>query len=266
MNPREAPIGIFDSGVGGLSVATEVRKRLPDEHILYLADSEHCPYGGRSLDEIRDLSLAVTTALVEMGAKLVVVACNTASGAAIEVLRERFDLPIVGLEPAVKPAAENSGSRRIAVLATPATLTTERFHRLVDNHGSDVEVFKIACPGFVELVEEGEFTGERALAEVSEVLAPLRGKGVDEIVLGCTHYPFLRQVIGEVVGPEVEIVDSGAAVARQVERVLLEHDLRRDAEGARGRLDLFTTGEPAEVEPIVARLLGSPFEVRKLPV
>lgn len=261
----DAPIGVFDSGLGGLSIAREIRRRLPDEDVVYLADSAHTPYGGRPLDEIRDLSVAMADALVRRGAKLVVVACNTASGAAIEEVRERFALPVVGLEPAVKPAAQESRTRRIAVLATPATLQTERFHRLIDNHGADVEVLKIACPGFVELVEEGELDGERAMREVSEVLAPVLAEGVDEVVLGCTHYPFLRGAIARVLGPEVEILDSGVAVARQVERVLLGHDLRRPGGGG-GRLDLFTTGDPDRVTPVARRLLGEPVEVRKLPV
>ena len=264
MTSRDAPIGVFDSGLGGLSVAREIRRRLPDEDIIYLADSAHTPYGGRPLDEIRDLSVAMAGALVRRGAKVVVVACNTASGAAIEEVRERFLLPVVGLEPAVKPAAEESRTRRIAVLATPATLQTDRFHRLIDNHGSDVDVIKIACPGFVELVEEGELDGERAMQEVGEVLAPILAEDVDEVVLGCTHYPFLRGVIARVLGPRVTILDSGEAVARQVERVLVEHDLRRVSAGG-GRFELFSTGDPARVTPVARRLLGEVVVVRKVP-
>lgn len=249
------PIGIFDSGLGGLSVAREIRHRLPHENLLYLADSAWCPYGGRPLKDIRARSLAVTRALVEQGVKIVVVACNTASGAAVETLRETFSLPIVALEPAVKPAALASIRGRIAVMATPATLKTERFSRLLDNHGSGVEVVKIPCPGFVELVESGTLEGPEAEATVRSVTAGVMD-GVDQLVLGCTHYPFLRDVIAEVVGPDVHILDSGAAVARQVERVLVQNDLLNPT--GHGSFVFQTTGDAEEVGPVVARLWEDP--------
>jgi glutamate racemase len=256
------PIGVFDSGLGGLSVLKEVRFRLPEEDLVYIADSAYCPYGERSLEEIQERSIRVTEALIGMGAKLIIVACNTATGAAIDTLREKFDLPIVGLEPAVKPAAASTNSGRIAVLATPATLKTERFNRLVDDHGSEVDVIKIPCPGFVELVEAGELSGERALSEIRGVLAPLTDSQVDRIVLGCTHYPFLRESVAEVVGEGVEIMDSGAAVARQVERVLMDRSSR--AGNGAGTLKIFTTGEAEEVRPVAERLWGSPLEVNEV--
>lgn len=261
MTDRDQPIGIFDSGLGGLSVAIEIRKRLPDEHLFYLADSAYCPYGGRPLEEIRERSLSVTQALIDRGAKIVVVACNTASGAAIEALRETFSVPIVGLEPAVKPAANSSRTGKIAVLATPATLKTERFYRLVDNHGSEVEVVRIPCPGFVELVESGELNGERALAVIQEVIGDL-ADGADQLVLGCTHYPFLREALASVVGEGVEILDSGAAVARQVERVLMQNDLLRTGNG--GTFRFATTGDPETVAPVVARLWSEPVPVERI--
>ncbi|MEX2584141.1 MAG: glutamate racemase [Gemmatimonadota bacterium] len=258
----ERPIGIFDSGLGGLSVAREVRLRLPGEALLYLADSAYCPYGGRPLDEIRDRSVAVTRALVDAGAKLVVAACNTASGAAIELLRETFDVPIVGLEPAVKPAANSSRKHRIAVLATPATLRTDRFNRLVDNHGPGVDVVKVPCPGFVELVEAGDVDGENALKVIREVLDPVIQADVDRVVLGCTHYPFLRDSVSAVLGEGVEILDSGAAVARQVERVLRNNDLLSGP--GEGGIRIWTTGEPAAVEPVVERLWGMAISVGRI--
>jgi glutamate racemase len=249
---RDQPIGVFDSGLGGLSVVREVRRRLHAEDVLYIADSAHCPYGGKPLAEIRKRSVAVARALIDRGAKLIVVACNTASGAAIDHLRDTFDLPIVGLEPAVKPAAASTAVGRIAVLATPATLRTERFHRLVDNHGAGVDVVKIPCPGFVELVEAGEVEGPRAVATVADALTPAIDAGVDRVVLGCTHYPFLRAVVTQVLGNGVQVLDSGEAVARQVERVLAERDFLRP--GGRGKLSLFTTGDPESVQPVVDRL------------
>lgn len=260
---RQGPIGIFDSGLGGLSVAKEVRKRLREEDILYIADSAYVPYGEKPLEQISDRSIAVTRALINGGAKIVVVACNTASGAALELLREMFRVPIVGLEPAVKPAASTTRSGSVAVLATPATLRTERFNRLVDKHGAGVEVIKIPCPGFVELVESGQLSGEDADTLVREVMQPMLGTGVDRVVLGCTHYPFLRDVIGGIVGDGVEILDSGAAVARQLEHVLEEKNLL--ARNGAGRFTFLTTGEPSQVEPIVERLWGERVKVGRVP-
>lgn len=258
-----SPVGVFDSGLGGLSVAREIRLRMPDEDILYVADSAYCPYGGRPLEEISSRSVAVTEELLGRGAKIVVVACNTASGAAIDLLRARFDVPIVGLEPAVKPAAASSELGRIAVLATPATLRTERFHRLVDRHAAGVDLVKIPCPGFVELVEQGRVSGPEALEVITRVLEPLASTAVDRVVLGCSHYPFLRDTIEEVLGPDVEILDSGAAVARQVGRVLAEHDLASTHHDG-GSFRLFTTGDPSVVQSVARNLWSEDIVVEGL--
>ncbi len=255
----ERPIGVFDSGLGGLSVVREIQRHLPGESIVYIADSAYCPYGGRPLEEIQDRSFIVARELIDRGAKIIVVACNTASGAAIDQLRTSISLPIVGLEPAVKPAAATTEIGRIAVLATPATLKTERFDRLIDNHGSSVEVLKIPCPGFVELVEAGELSGPHALEVVRNALEPALQSRVDRVVLGCTHYPFLRHLVEEVLGDQVQILDSGAAVARQVERILAQHRLLSPRTA--GTLTLLTTGDPAAVQPVAERLLDDTVNV-----
>lgn len=260
---RSGPVGIFDSGLGGLSVAREIRRRLPHEDLLYVADSAYVPYGGRSLDEISERSVAVTRALINGGARIVVVACNTASGAALELLREMFHVPIVGLEPAVKPAASATRSGHIAVLATPATLKTERFNRLIDNHGAGVDVMKIPGPGLVELVESGALDGPGTVVTVRAILEPMLGTEVDRLVLGCTHYPFLREVIAGIVGEKVEILDSGAAVARQVDRVLTEQNMK--ALNGAGRFTFLTTGVPETIEPVVGRLWGETVAVGRVP-
>lgn len=252
------PIGIFDSGVGGLSVAREIRALLPSEPLLYLADTANCPYGGRSLDEIRDLSLAAGRELVARGAKLVVVACNTASGAALETLRETLPVPVVGMEPAVKPAAAATRAGKVGVMATAATLRTERFERLTRNHAGEVHVVAQACPGLVEMVEAGELAGDRVRATLHGLISPLREAGVDSVVLGCTHYPFLRDAIQEALGPHVHVIDSGEAVARQVERVMIESDARAPASEEGGELDLLTTGDPESVRGVAERLWGRP--------
>lgn len=251
-----APIGVFDSGVGGLSVAREIRARLPAESILYFADTLYCPYGGRPLDEIRKLSLAAGAELVARGAKVIVLACNTASGAALETMRETLPVPIVGLEPAVKPAVATTEVGRVGVMATEATLSTERFQRLIRDHARNVTIVAQGCPGLVDLVEAGELRGDRVRDTLAELVRPLRDASVDSVVLGCTHYPFLRDEIQAALGRDVRIIDSGPAVARQVERVLTERDsLAR--EGA-GHLDVLTTGDPELVAEVVARLWDEP--------
>ncbi|MBW3631223.1 MAG: glutamate racemase, partial [Gemmatimonadetes bacterium] len=250
MNPL--PIGIFDSGVGGLSVAREIHSLLPAEPLLYLADTAYCPYGGRSVDEIRARSVAAVGTLYERGVKAVVVACNTATGAALELLRAEFPIPILGLEPAVKPAAQATRVGRVGVMATAGTLRSERFGRLVSTFAQGVEVFAVACPGLVELVEAGETEGELALGALSELLAPLREAGVDTIVLGCTHYPFLREAVAEVMGSGVTLLDSGRAVANHLDRVLRDADALADGPG--GEIRMLTTGNPAAVATVVQRL------------
>lgn len=247
----DAPIGVFDSGVGGLSVAREIRARLPAERILYFADTAYCPYGGRPLEEIRARSLAIGRHLLAQGAKVIVVACNSASGAALEALRETFSIPIVGLEPAVKPAVAATRSGKVGVLATSATLQAERFDRLASTFATGVELFPQACPGLVDLVEAGETRGPEVAAVLEPLLAPLRDAGVDTVVLGCTHYPFLADAVRDVMGADIRILDSGDAVARQVERVLDEAGALATGEGG---ITLLTTGDPARVGPVANRL------------
>lgn len=255
-----APIGIFDSGVGGLSVALEIRRHLPAEDLLYFADSAFCPYGGLSLELVRERSLMAVAELVRRGAKVVVVACNTASGAALELLRATFAVPIVGLEPAVKPAAARSAAGRIGVMATAGTLRSERFRRLVENHAAHVQVVAQACTGLVELVEAGHADGDEPIRQLRALLAPMLAAEVDTVVLGCTHYPFLRSAVSAVMGPDVALVDSGEAVARQVRRVL-------DASGAAAEesgpaaFQLLTTGQPRSVGLVAQRLWGAAVPV-----
>jgi glutamate racemase len=259
------PVGLFDSGVGGLSVAREIRRLLPVEDLLYLADTAYCPYGGRPLPEIRARSLAIGRALVDRGAKVIVVACNSASGAALEALRAELSIPIVGLEPAVKPGVAATRSGRVGVLATEATLQAERFDRLATTFAAGVELYPQACPGFVELVEAGEVRGEKVRTVLEPFLAPLREAGVDTIVLGCTHYPFLADAVRDVMGADVTILDSGGAVARQVERVLAEAGSLRH--GSReGGLLLLTTGDAEAVGPVAERLWGRPVETRSVTI
>jgi glutamate racemase len=263
-----APIGVFDSGLGGLSVAREIRAHLPAEDILYLADTAYCPYGGRPLEEIRARSLAVAGYLVDAGAKAVVVACNSATGAGVEALREAFDVPIVGMEPAVKPAAAATRNLRVGVMATEATIGADRFARLMREHAHGVVLFPQECPGLVELVEAGEFEGARVEETLRTLLEPMIEAEVDTVVLGCTHYPFLRGAISRVMGNGVALIDTGAAVARQTGRLLAERGALADHgdRSGSGKMEILTTGGAGDVERAVEHLLGEDLPVRHVDV
>ncbi|HUP92182.1 MAG TPA: glutamate racemase [Solimonas sp.] len=241
------PVGMFDSGVGGISVLRELHKALPGEDLVYFADSAHCPYGARPPEEIVARATAITDFLLERGCKLVVVACNTATIAAVEHLRASYPVPFVGMEPAVKPACALTKSGVVGVLATGSALAGEKFHKLVAAHAQDVRVITQPCPGLVERVEEGDLGSARTRQLVERYTRPLLAQNADVLVLGCTHYPFLRALIAEVVGPQVRLLDTGEAVARQARRVLERENLLNDAAGERpGTVDWHTSGDAAQ--------------------
>jgi glutamate racemase len=253
------PIGIFDSGVGGLSVAREIRRALPSEDLLYVADTAYCPYGDRPIEEVRTRALAVGRYVQDAGAKLLVAACNTASGAALEDLREALTIPVVGLEPAVKTAVARTRARRVGVMATSGTLRSERFARLVRAYADGVQVLAQPCPGLADLIEEGHLDGEVLHARLEELTRPLRDAGVDMVVLGCTHYLFVAPALEAVLGPGVALVDSAPAIARRTAQILDEGHARRQR--GEGGLRVLTNGEPEKVEPVVRRLWGAPVSV-----
>lgn len=251
-----APIGVFDSGVGGLSVLRELRMLLPAERFLYYADSAHCPYGAQPAVAIQARAVAITEGLLAAGCKLIVVACNTATIAAVETLRAAYPVPFVGMEPAVKPACAQTRSGVVGVLATGAALGGEKFHRLVADHGDGVRVITQPCPGLVECVEGGELEGVRTEALVARYVEPLRAAGADVIVLGCTHYPFLRPLIQRIAGAHASLLDTGAAVARQAQRLLARDGLLVQDSGHAGTLEWRTSGDPVQLAPVVERLLA----------
>jgi glutamate racemase len=251
------PIGVFDSGIGGISVLREIRKTLPAEDLIYYADSGHCPYGGKPRAEIVERAFVITDLLLARGAKIIVVACNTATIAAVEALRESYPVPFVGMEPAIKPAVAATRSGVIGVLATGAALGGEKFHQLVAAHARGVRVITQPCPGLVERVEEGDLGGPRTRRLVAEYTAPLLAQKADVLVLGCTHYPFLRALIADVVGPGVTLLDTGAAVARQTRRVLEREALLR-GEGA-GRVEWHSSGDTLQFDRLHHLLMsGAP--------
>ena len=257
-----APVAVFDSGIGGLSVAREIRRELPSEHLLYLADSAWVPYGDRTVEEVRARTLAAGHWLEDRGAKVLVVACNTASGAALELLRERLAIPVVGLEPAVKPAVAGSRNGKVGVMATVGTLRSERYARLVEAYANGSQVIAQPCPGLADLIEDGHLDDGELRVLLAEFARPLREAGVDTVVLGCTHYPFVRDQITAALGPEVRLLDSGPAIARQTARVLRERHALEPA--GPGSLRLLTTGDPAEVGAVAARIWGEPLPVEHL--
>ena len=251
---KDSPIGVFDSGLGGLSVAREIHDLLPGEDLLYLADSAYCPYGGRPLSEIRERAHFLTESLLSSGAKLIVVACNTATIAAVESLRATYPVGFVGMEPAVKPAVAATRTGVVGVLATGAALSGEKFHQLVARHAGGVRVITQPCPGLVELVETGDLDGAETAALVRRYALPLLEQGADTLVLGCTHYPLLRALIQSIVGPDIKLIDTGAAVARQVARLLEKDGLARPETSHAGRLRVRTTGDAASLTRIFPNL------------
>jgi glutamate racemase len=257
------PVGVFDSGVGGLSVLREIRRELPNEDLLYVADSRHAPYGDRDPAFITERSLAIARFLLEQRAKAIVVACNTATGVAVAAVREQTEVPVVGIEPAVKPAAAATKSGVVGVLTTTVTAGSDKFARLVTEHSGHAKVLVQTCPGLVEQVERGEVATAATRALVERYVRPLIDGGADILVLGCTHYPFLMDAIRDAAGPAVTIVDPAVAVARQLRRRLEEKAL---AEALRqGRVTFFTSGDPAAVESNMRELWPSLARVERLP-
>jgi len=221
---RIEPIGLFDSGVGGLSVLRHVQRLLPEERLIYVADSAFMPYGLQGSQLIRQRCHQITDFFIDQQAKAVVVACNTATAAAIESLRESYAIPIIGMEPAVKPAVESSRSGIIGVLATSGTLSSEKFSKLVQRFNSHAEVVFQPGEGLVQLVESGELQSERARDLLQQSLAPLLSRNIDVLVLGCTHYPFLAPLMREIVGEKITILDTGSAIAAELKRQLPRAD------------------------------------------
>jgi glutamate racemase len=274
MSTKNNPIGIFDSGVGGLSVLRAVRDVMPNEGMLYLGDQIHVPYGPRPMEQIQSFSEGITNFLLEQNSKLIVVACNTASAAALKYLRKKFPgVPFVGMEPAVKPAAETTQTCKVGVLATPATFQGALYASVVERFGAAVELFQHTCPGLVAQIEKGEFESATTRAILEEALYPMLEKNIDTVVLGCTHYPYVIPLIQRIVGEHVRVIDPAPAVARQVGRMLDARGLQSDLK-SKGKLQLFTTGDTDALKSVLPKLLieqadvtsvvwGGDHEVRK---
>jgi len=259
------PIGVFDSGVGGLSVLRAIWKELPLERTIYLADQTHVPYGIRSLDEVRSFSNGITQFFLSFHVKLIVIACNTASAAALNWLRRIYpQTTFVGMEPAVKPAAETTQTGAVCVLATPATFQGALYASVVERFASNVKIYQRTCPDLVPQIELGLIDDAKTRQILENALLPLLNNNIDKIVLGCTHYPFVIPVIQEIVGDSVNIIDPAPAIARQVHRVLKGKGLLVNNSSQRDKkFGYFTTGNPQELEGILFQLLGIKTNVEK---
>ena len=257
----EAPIGVFDSGVGGLSVLKEIEQRLPNESLLYVGDCGHIPYGEKTPDFIRQRCAVIADFFQQQGAKALVLACNTATVAGIAELRQRYpDWPIVGMEPAVKPAAAATRSGVVGVLATTGTLQSAKFAALLDRFASDVQVITQPCPGLVELIETGDLHSNALVSLLRGYVEPLLAANCDTIILGCTHYPFLKPLLSQMLPSSIILIDTGAAVARQLQRLLDERSLL--ATGPRSDAQFWTSASPEKMRKILPSLWNKSGVVR----
>lgn len=243
-----APIGVFDSGLGGMSVAAAIHQRLPNEAIVYVADSGFAPYGEKTDAFIKTRSRTLAQWLIRRGAKALVVACNTATTQAIALLRSEFALPVIGVEPGIKPAVQSSAARVVGVLATAATLRSGRLQELLSSHGRDCRFVCRAGHGLVELIEQGTVAGTCVDALLDKYLTPMAEAGADTLVLGSTHYAFLMPSIKRAFGDQFNLIETGSAIARRVDDRLTEHGLRADAGTADPVLHLYSTA--SETQPL----------------
>lgn len=259
---QEAPIGIFDSGVGGLTVWADIARLLPAEDTIYLADSAHAPYGEKPPAAIVERSLACTRKLLDLGAKLIVVACNTATTNAISTLRAQFPVPFIGIEPAIKPAALQSASGTIGVLATRGTLSSALFATTSRSHARGIRLVEQEGKGLVQAIESGKLGAEDLQDTLRELVQPMLDAGVDHLVLGCTHYPFLKPILAEVLPSNVRVVDCGEPVARQTRAVLERENLLSPKTTAGSHL-FYSNADPSVMQALLSRL-GSTAQARRL--
>ena len=244
---RNLPIGVFDSGVGGISVLKELVKIMPNENFMYFGDSYNAPYGTKSLDEIKSLTVKNANFLVEKGVKAIVIACNTATSAGAKKVREMLDIPVIGIEPALKPAALMSENPKIAVMATPLTLKLEKFANLMEKFDENAVIYTIECPEIVGFVEKGILDGVEIENCIRKYFEPLKDIKLDGVVLGCTHYPFVKEVIQKVVGDNVKLFDGGEGTAKELLRQLKEKNLLSDRK-EKGNVEFLNSSGNTEIE------------------
>jgi len=268
MKAEGQAIGVFDSGVGGLSVLSHIHEHLPDERLHYVADSAYMPYGCKSEPVVVARCMSIANFFVEQGCKAIVVACNTATAVAVQQLRLKYDMPVIGMEPAVKPAVSSSLVKVVGILATSATVASDKFKQLGVRHGADARLIVQACPGLVEQIEKGELYTDKTRLMLQSYLAPLMRQKIDTLVLGCTHYPFLSPMIREIVGEKIRVVDTGDAIARELRRQLMIRGLLPLAngkeQGKSDSIEFWSSGDIQIVEPLMSRLWGKATVPRQL--
>ncbi len=260
------PIGVMDSGVGGLSVLKHIRELMPHENLIYFADSKNAPYGNKTPKQIEQRVFAAAKFLLTHGAKALVIACNTATAAAADKLRDKYaflDMPIIGMEPAVKPAAAVTKNGTIGVLATSGTLKSAQFSALLESYGRNVHVVTQACVGLVEQIELGELESPKTMQLISQYTKPLLDEHADVIVLGCTHYPFVKSAIQNAVGAHIHLIDTGAAVARQLHEKLMEHHLLTDT-GNQAEVSIWTNSTDINAEKVIEALWLNKAKIKRL--
>jgi glutamate racemase len=260
---QNQPIGVFDSGVGGISVLKHIHALLPNEQLIYVADSQHAPYGNKPEAFIRTRCLTIAELFMAQQVKAMVVACNTATAAVISQMRNQYDMPIIGMEPAIKPAVAASKNGKVGVLATVGTLKSAQFSTLLQSYAKDAEIYQQGCEGLVDLIERGERDGEAIHALLKRFCSPLMDAGVDTIVLGCTHYPFIKAAIQQLVGHEVAVIDTGAAIAKQLQRRLGEAGLSKGLSETIAP-SMITNGKAGQVDLVMQALWGGAVKVQNI--
>ncbi len=249
------PVGVFDSGLGGISVLAQLMEIMPGEDYIYLGDCLNAPYGTRDVEDIQRLTFEAVNFLLKKGIKVLVVACNTATSAAIVQLREKLDIPVVGMEPALKPAVEKGRDGSIVVMATPTTLREEKFRRLMEKYRTKADIIPLPCPGLVELIEDGKLEGEEITGLLKKLVSCLEIKKVSTVVLGCTHYPLIQDTIQKVYG-DAEVIDGNEGTARQVRRIMEEENLLAASGREKGEVRFYTFGDKEKVIPLCRFLLN----------
>ena len=253
----DRPIGVFDSGVGGLSILIELKKLLPHENFVFLADQKYVPYGEKTKKELVNLCVNITDYFVKKhDIKMMVVACNTATCYSIKELRQNFKIPIVGTEPAVKPAAQNTRTGVIGIISTPATSKSKTIKRLITDFTHGTEVINIGCQNLENVVEEGDLSSSKVKALLDKYLSEIKNSKADRLVLGCTHYPFLRKTIQAMVGPKVKLIDSGKAIAKHAKSLVTKNLFKNNQVGM-GKTTHFTTGNAQRFSKVASKLLGA---------
>jgi glutamate racemase len=256
---RNRPIGVFDSGIGGLTVLKELIKELPDESTIYLGDTARVPYGIRSADTVLRYSFENTKFLSSKDVKMIVIACNTASSVSLEAVRQRITIPVIGvIEPGAKAAAAATFSKKVAVIGTEATVRSGSYTRAILLHDPQIEVFPVACPLFVPLVEEGWTEGDIAEMIARRYLETLAGRGIDTVVLGCTHYPLMKKVLGAVMGESVRLIDSAEETSVEIRRLLDDSDMRSDVRIC--KREFYVTDSPERFLRVGEHFLGQKIE------